>query len=207
MSAATAAVSVIEERLGALAHRSVLVIGAGQAGRQALARLAKRRTGRLVMASRSERHAREAAERTGARAVALDALPTALAQADAVLAATVSPGYLVRPDSFEGAPPRDRLLVDLSVPRVIAPAVAGLAGVTLRTVDDLGDVVRASALRRAREIPGVEAIAREEAHRAWLQFEARAERLRQTDPGARPVLRAAAGLYPAARPDRFRAKS
>jgi glutamyl-tRNA reductase len=124
-----------------------------------------------------------------------------------VLAATVSPGYLVRPDSFDGAPPRDRLLVDLSVPRVIAPAVAGLAGVTLRTVDDLGDVVRASALRRAREIPGVEAIAREEAHRAWLQFEARAERLRQTDPGARPVLRAAAGPYPAARPDRFRAKS
>jgi glutamyl-tRNA reductase len=176
MSAATAAVSVVEQSLDSLAHASVLVVGAGQAGRQALERLARRRTGRLTIASRSSHHARDAAEKTGAMAVSLDRVAEAAVLSDAVIAATISPAYVITPETYAGVAPRSRVLVDLSVPRVIAPAVADIPGVSLRTVDDLGEFVRASAARRAAEVPRVERIVRDEAQRAYDQFRTRAAR-------------------------------
>ena len=88
LSAATAAVSVIERALGSLEERTVLVVGAGEAGRQALARLKKRRGGRLLVASRSSHHATDAARRTGAETVALDTLSSAMAGVDAVATET-----------------------------------------------------------------------------------------------------------------------
>jgi glutamyl-tRNA reductase len=176
MSAATAAVSVVEQTLDSLAHASVLVIGAGEAGRQALERLARRRTGRLTIASRSGHHAREAAEKTGARVVNLDDLADAARLSDAVIAATLSPAYLITPATYAGSSARSRLLIDLSVPRIIDPAVADVRGISLRTVDDLGEFVRASAARRAAEIPNVERIVRDEARRAYDQFRTRAAR-------------------------------
>ena len=178
MSAATAAVTIVEQMLDALGSTRVLVIGAGQAGRQALARLAKRGAGQLTIASRSERHARAAADATGALAIGLEHLPSALVCVDAVIAATVSPTLLITPDTLVAATPRPRLFVDLSMPRVIDPAIAAIDGVTLRTVDDLGDIVRASTAKRASEIPRVEAIVRDEARRAHVQFQRRVERMR-----------------------------
>jgi glutamyl-tRNA reductase len=154
----------------------VLVIGAGQAGRQALERLARRRTGRLTIASRSSHHAREAAEKTGAIALSLDRVAEAAVLSDAVIAATLSPTYVITPGTYAGRPSRSHVLVDLSVPRVIDPAVADVPGVSLRTVDDLGEFVRVSAARRAAEIPRVERIVRDEAQRAYDQFRTRAAR-------------------------------
>jgi len=62
------------------------------------------------------------------------------------------------------------------VPRVVDPAVAQVPGVDLRTVDDLGDLVRDATARRLGEVPRVEAIVRSEAARAYEQFRARAAR-------------------------------
>ena len=67
VSAATAAVSLLERAWGSLDGHAVLVVGAGEAGRQALGRLRKRRAARLLVASRSSHHATEAAGRTGAK--------------------------------------------------------------------------------------------------------------------------------------------
>jgi glutamyl-tRNA reductase len=50
--------------------------------------------------------------------------------------------------------------------------------VTLRTVDDLGDIAKASLARRTDEVPRVEAIAHDEAARAFRQIRSRAGRTR-----------------------------
>jgi glutamyl-tRNA reductase len=176
LSAAAASVSLLERSWPSLAGRSLLVVGGGEAGRQALARLAKRGAGRLIVASRSARHAADAAARAGAEAIALDRVPAVLPQVDGAIVATQSAGFVIVPAML--APVRELEIVDLSVPRGVDPAVAELPGIRLRTVDDLGQVARESVKRRLREIPRVQRIVAEEAARTYRQFVTRRDRLR-----------------------------
>jgi glutamyl-tRNA reductase len=182
LSAATAAVAILERAWGSIEGRSVLVIGAGDAGRQALARLSRRRAGTLCVASRSVRHATDAAAKASATVVDPRGIEGALAAADGVIAATQASSFLVDGAMCRRAiarrPYRSLHIVDLSVPRVVDPAVSGATGITLHTVDDLGDVVRESLSRRVREIPQVERVAADEAARAYGQFLARRDRTR-----------------------------
>jgi glutamyl-tRNA reductase len=180
VSAATAAVSLLERAWGTLDGHAVLVVGAGEAGRQALGRLRKRRAGRLVVASRSFRHATDAARRVGARVVELGAIASTLTEVDGLIVATRSADYLIDAAACRLAIGTDRRLhiVDLSMPRVVDPAVSDVAGVTLHSVDDLGDVVRETVRRREREIPAVERILAEESARTYRQFVERRKRSR-----------------------------
>jgi glutamyl-tRNA reductase len=177
MSAASASIALASGLLGSLADRTVVVVGAGQMGRLALARAARAPHGRLVVVSRSERHAREAAADTGAEVRAAGDLPATLADADVVVAAVQHSGWLVTASQVAKlmAQRADRplLLIDLSVPRVIEPATATMPGVLVRSVDDLGDIARRSAEARVREVPLVDAIAVDEARHAYRRVVAR----------------------------------
>jgi glutamyl-tRNA reductase len=175
-SAASAGVTLATSLLGSLADRTVIVAGAGQAGRQVLQRLARLRTAGLTVASRSERHAREAAAQSGARPIALEHLTRHLSTADLLFTTLHTPSPVVDAVSCGSRAERPLLVVDLSVPRAVDPAVAALDGVTLRTVDDLGDIARESLARRAHAIPFAEAIAHDEAGRICEQFRTRAAR-------------------------------
>ena len=181
LSAASASVALATAELGSLATRTVLVVGAGQTGRLALARAARAPHGRLIVASRSEKHAREAAAESGATPAGLGDVPALLHDADVVIAAVQTPGLVIERSICEramaGRPDRPLLLIDLSVPRAIDPDAASIAGVDVRTVDDLGDIARASAIQRAREVPLVEAIAGDEACRAYRRIAARRRRI------------------------------
>jgi glutamyl-tRNA reductase len=180
MSAASAAVALATSTLGSLAGKHVLVIGAGQAARTALRRLARRSIGSVSVASRSPRHAEEAAAPLNAAVWRLDDLPDRLGDVDVVVAATHGGHLLVTTSqcqaAFSSTLGRPRVLVDLSVPRVIETAVASLPDVTLWSVDDLGDVAAQSLRRREREIPKVETVAREEGQRAFAEMRARRTR-------------------------------
>jgi glutamyl-tRNA reductase len=57
-------------------------------------------------------------------------------------------------------------LLDLAVPRDVAPEVAEVAGVHLDNIDDLGDATRRAFASRWREVPAAEAIIDEEVRRA-----------------------------------------
>ena len=178
VSAATAAVSLLERAWGSLDGHAVLVVGAGEAGRQVLGRLRKRRAARLLVASRSAHHATDAAGRTGAEIVPLLNLDRTLSDVDGVIVATRAAEFLIDADDCRAATRSGRRLeiVDLSVPRVVDPMVSTVAGVSLHTVDDLGDVVRESVSRREREIPAVERIVADEALRTYRQFVQRRDR-------------------------------
>ncbi len=181
LSAASASVALAHAELGSLANRTVLVVGAGQTGRLALSRAARAPHGRLIIASRSEKHAREAAAETGATAAALSDLPALLNDVDVVIAAVQVPDAVMARATVERAMEarsgRPLLLIDLSVPRAIDPDVASVPGVVVRTVDDLGDIARASAAQRTEAVPLVEAIAHDEARRAYRRITARRRRL------------------------------
>jgi glutamyl-tRNA reductase len=185
LSAAGAAVALAEKRLGSLAGRDALVIGAGHAARLALMRLAKRRPRALIVANRSREHAEALAARVGADVQPLDAVPRILCQVDVAIAATQSPAVIVTTEGLRSIMTSDsarRLaIVDLGIPPNIEPGVGSLPGVTLDGLDDLRAITDETAQRRQLEIPRVEAIAAEAA--ATLSI------LTGRDDDARPGLR------------------
>ncbi len=118
--------------------------------------------------------------RHGAEVWRLAEVAGRLAEADVVIAAVQTPDRLIGADHCRRAirvrAGRPLVIVDVSVPRAVDPAAAGIEGVLLSAIDDLGDVVRRSVARRASEVPRVEAIVRFEARRAYARFDARRRR-------------------------------
>jgi glutamyl-tRNA reductase len=106
--------------------------------------------------------------------VGLDQLPEQLAAADIVLTSTASPHAIVGFEELElvmsERKARPLLLIDIAVPRDIEPACAGIAGVTLRDIDDLQALVARNLSSRATDVPRAEAIIAEEIDRfaGWL---------------------------------------
>ncbi|MGY1770571.1 glutamyl-tRNA reductase [Blastococcus sp. SYSU D00813] len=121
-----------EERIGPLAGRPVLVVGAGSMGALAATTLSRR--GALVtVASRTpESAARLAAAVDGGTAEMAD-LPAAIAAADLLVTCTGASGLVVGTEAvataMRGRTDRPLAVVDLALPRDVDPAVAGLPGV------------------------------------------------------------------------------
>ena len=110
-------------------------------------------------------------------AVAWDALGDAVARADVVVCCTsgqnpVLDEPLVR-HALENQPKRERLFVDLAVPRGVASDVAGLDGVTLLNIEDVAAYVASRLDERRREVPAVERIVTEELERFSCSVAAR----------------------------------
>ena len=119
-----------EERIGSLAGRRVLVVGAGSMGALAATTLA-RRGADVVVSSRTEAHAERLADSVGGRAAELDRLPAELAAADVLVTCTGATGLVVDTDvvaaAMAGRDGRPLVVVDLALPRDVDPGVAGAA--------------------------------------------------------------------------------
>jgi glutamyl-tRNA reductase len=155
-----------------LASARVLVVGAGDAARQAAMALRDLGATNFTIANRTLARAELLATAVHGQAVPLAQLHDALATANIVVAAAATPHPLVRAhDIRRTAGAGDALIVlDLGVPRNVAPDAAVLPGVRYWDVDDLrssaGDRLRA----RREESPLAEAIIEAELARfvAWL---------------------------------------
>lgn len=156
-------------RRGLLAHRAVarglaeatpcstlevVVLGSGTMGRQVVAALPERGVRRSVLGRRP------GAAAAGTEVRPLAELPSWLAAADVVFVATSAGHALVGSDlvrmAMEGRADRRLVLVDLSVPRNVAGAVAGIPDVMLLDLDDLGDVADGATALTGAELDAVE---------------------------------------------------
>jgi glutamyl-tRNA reductase len=120
-----------EERIGSLAGRPVLVVGAGSMGALAATTLA-RRGATVVVSSRTDTHAARLAESVGGRAAPLADLPAELSAADLLVTCTGATGLVVSTDDVAAAMTdrsRPLAVVDLALPRDVDPGVAALPGV------------------------------------------------------------------------------
>lgn len=177
VSISSAAVTLAAERLGTLEGRRVLVVGAGDVGQRMAVALAGAGVGEVVVANRTLRRARTLAERVGGRAIGLDDVPTALADADVVLSSTGAEHVLIERSAIEDAMRRrnDRamLVVDVAVPRDVDPGVAQVFGVTLLDIDALRALGEQSLQQRRAEIGRVREIIADELDRYRLERSAR----------------------------------
>lgn len=176
---------------------TVLVVGAGEAGRLAASALVDQGVQDVLVANRTRERAEDLAAELGGRALTLDDIDQALARADVVIAAADAPRPLVThaavAEAMAQRPRRPLLLVDIGVPRDIDHTVADLEGVTYYDLDSLQAIAAEHHAVRAGEVATVQAMVDEETARFvewWDQLQVkptisalteRAEHLRQVE--------------------------
>ena len=175
----------------------VLLIGAGRMAEATAMALIGHGVHEVVVANRTVGTARELAQRVGGRGVGFDMLAAELAQADIVISSTDAPHAILREADLAPAmadrPDRPMVIVDISVPRDVDPAVGGIPGIALFDIDDLERVVEANLNGRRLEAERGEGfvIGAVQGFASWRRglsaapaitsLRARAEAIRQTE--------------------------
>ncbi|MCC6327737.1 MAG: glutamyl-tRNA reductase [Acidobacteria bacterium] len=163
VSIAGAAVSLAQRMCRPLTEKTALVIGAGQTACLAAESLMKRGVGKLIIANRTRSRAEEVAawleRHEGKRmdAIGLSRINDVLPGSDIVISATAATEPILFNADLAGRT-RPVLLIDIAMPRDIAPDVAGCPNVVLRNLADLNDLIAGNYQRRAAAIPFVEGL-------------------------------------------------
>ncbi|WP_433082990.1 glutamyl-tRNA reductase [Dactylosporangium sp. CA-052675] len=154
--------------------RPALVIGAGAMGSLSLATLRRAGAAPLFVTNRGHARAERLAELHGAEAVPFAQLPSLLERVDVVVSATASPEPVLDAPLLAGAVAdrapsgHDLLVLDLALPRDVAPAVRELPGIMLVDIELLSESLSTTA--DAQERAGEEIVAAEvEAFLTWLR--------------------------------------
>ncbi|WP_430780692.1 glutamyl-tRNA reductase [Actinoplanes sp. G11-F43] len=138
-SVVTAALDVAAEHLGGdLTGKSALIIGAGAMGSLSVATLTRNGIGSLRITNRGQQRADRLAELYGATSVPFGDLDSVLREVDIVVCATASTEPVLTRDRLELVG-KDLVVLDLAVPRDVAPDAAGLPGLTIVDIDSLAN--------------------------------------------------------------------
>src|SRR5436853_1927121 len=133
-----------------------MVLGAGAMAENCVRLLVKKGAKSIFISNRSFDRALDLATRCGGEAVCFGYCLFEMRDVDVVIAATSSADTLLGCDDVENLMKSRRnrplLLIDLSVPRNIDPAVAGLENITLYNIDDLEALAREGVQAREREL-------------------------------------------------------
>jgi glutamyl-tRNA reductase len=167
-SISEAGMAIAAQVLGGLEGRTALLIGAGKMSALAARRL-QRQGARLRVSSRGGESALALATELGATVVGSDELKEAMVGCDLVVTATTS-ALVVVDRALCAAVQEERggrplCLIDMAVPRDVAPDVAGLPGVTLIDIDELGRRVGDGVHDHRVSIAAAEALVTEEVER------------------------------------------
>jgi glutamyl-tRNA reductase len=156
---------VFEDLKGA----GVMLIGAGEMAELAARHLLNYGAGRLLIANRTYDNAVALARELHGEAVRFEDLDRRLPEAEIILCSTGAPHYLLTPDHIRRALHARRnqpmLLVDISVPRNIDPAIGRLDNAFVFDVDDLESIAESNRAEREREAMRAQAIIESEVER------------------------------------------
>jgi glutamyl-tRNA reductase len=128
-----------------LAGLSVLVVGAGSMSSLAATTAARMGAASVVIANRTRDHAERLATAVSGTVAQLSGLSAELAAADLVVSCTGATGHVIGANTVTAAGGARRpdgqplVLLDLALPRDVAPAVSDLAGVSVIDLEALGD--------------------------------------------------------------------
>ena len=174
VSIAHVAVDVARQIFEGLAHRSVLLIGAGKMSQVAVRYLHQHGVEKIWVANRTKERAEAVARELGADPLAWEELTNGLIAADLVVTSTASENFILdrpilRRVQLERGE-RPLVIMDIAVPRDVDPAVRELGNVFLYNLDDLQKVVDQNLREREEELPQVMEIIEEEeaAFFKWL---------------------------------------
>ncbi len=196
-SVSHAAVEMATEHLGGLDGRRVAVVGAGAMGEGIAVALRRSGAGEVVVVNRTAERGDALARRIDGRATGIDQLASVLADTDVAITCTGSGVPIVDralvDAAVAGRGTRPLLLVDIAVPRDIAPDVHGVDGVVVLDLDNLSAWAERGREQRHAEVERVREIVADEVERFAVEATAlqaaplvaglreRAEEIRQTE--------------------------
>lgn len=156
-SVGSVAVRHAEKVLGSsLRGRSVMVIGAGDMAEKCLRHLVKHGVGSIRVVNRSIDKAQLLASAHGGEAVCFGRCLEAMADMDIVITSTGCPHIVLERGDVEsvmaGRPDRPLVIIDIAVPRDVAPEVREIPGVYLQDLSDLEGTVRENIRYRQQDL-------------------------------------------------------
>jgi glutamyl-tRNA reductase len=175
VSVGSVAVDLAVKIFGELRGRKVLVVGAGDTSERTARALASRGVNDLRVTNRSHDRAEILAQAVGGRAVPFSGWEAECGEVDILISSTSAEEPLLTRAKL--APLLSRrwhrplFIIDIAVPRDVAPDVNDLEGVYLYDIDALQSIAQQSlALRRQQVAAGEEIIAKHVAEFAsWLR--------------------------------------
>ncbi len=148
---------------------TVLLLGAGEMAELAARHLKSYGVGRILIANRTLEKAEQLAAEMDGESIPFSDFESSLSEADIVLCSTGAPHYLIHTDHIRHAlnARRNRpiLVIDISVPRNVDPAISSLDNAFVFDIDDLENVVASNLQLRQQEAARAEAIVEAEAER------------------------------------------
>jgi glutamyl-tRNA reductase len=168
--------------------KRIVVIGAGAMGEETVRYLIDEGARFVTIVNRNPARAAELATRLAGQVASWDQLHRLLVEADLVVSTTGATEPIVRLDEFRKIDQvrgqRPLFVLDLAVPRDFDPAIGGLPGVYLYSIDDLRKTCDANRKAREKEWPKAERIIEEETTRFMAELNHRStgptiRRLRQ----------------------------
>ncbi len=147
-----------------LDDKNTLVFGAGEMARETLRYLADNGASSIFIANRSREKAEELAAEWNGKAADWEDRFQLLETADLLIAATGAQEPILTAGTFRSIaakrPRRPLFILDLALPRNIAPEIGNFPNVYLYSIDDLNEACRQNERKRDREIPKVKRIIR-----------------------------------------------
>jgi glutamyl-tRNA reductase len=168
-AAGRSVVSAGLDAVGGFEGRRALIVGAGSMASLAAQTLANGGAASVTVANRNYDRAVALAERIGGTAIRLADVPSALHDADLVVSCTGARGVVLTEDMIRtAADGRPLGVLDVALPRDVAPGAARIPGVTLITLADLVGTAGGSQadIDEVRRIVGEETGAFEATRRA-----------------------------------------
>ncbi len=152
VSVAYAAIEIIKEKIKDLNNKKILLVGTGKFGNHIAQNLEDYLPRAIIsFANRTDEKALELAKQYGAKFISYKELPSASNDADIIIVCSASENYTVFPSFFISE--KSRLLLDLSVPQNVDPAVKNITGVTLLNVDEVSCILDKTIASRQAEVP------------------------------------------------------
>ena len=165
VSISSAAVELALNELGTLSDKKVLLIGAGAMARLSAEYLLKKSVGKIFITNRTRARADALLEnlRTESEGgfdgetIDFAEFKNRLNEFDLVISSTSAPAPILEKADF-AAQTNKILLIDIAVPRDIAPETAECPAVELKNIDDLNAIVDKNHQRRMSDLPLVQQI-------------------------------------------------
>lgn len=154
VSISYAAVELGKQIFGALNHKHVAILGAGEMGELALQNLQGSGTEKVTVLNRTFSTAQNMAARFGGVAKPMNELQCSLLDVDILISSTAATDYVIDYDLMKNLEKLRRgnpiFLIDIAVPRDLDPRIAELPNVFLYDIDDLQGIVDANLAERER---------------------------------------------------------
>ena len=155
VSISSAAVELAKKIFEDLENHSVMLVGTGEMAELAAKHLISYGVKTVYVASRTYERAAALAQTLNGCALDFEAFKEEMHKADIIITSTAAPTFIIQKEMVEKAIQKRKnkpiFLIDIAVPRDIAPEVNELENVYLYDIDDLQNVVNANMEERQKE--------------------------------------------------------